>query len=255
MLKLTLTLQWGAPFLASFARKPALSSSKGIPTRNPGSCHSEYAEGAGGTCCSPAALGHPHRKQVSLNTASPIFRPPAAVSNGPNNDPGILLRINNGKRKSPKQESSRIILSDRPTFRSFTDRMNRPIKLFDEVCRRFGTAPAIPGHRTLHIRRRALVVAEAASVHSALPTALDAILPMAQLRLCPPSNLAYGALLPRPKPPERIPLHLRDCRAECWPMPRAPQPEAPAPVSEDRKPLGSWRYSNPRLLSFRSAHP
>jgi hypothetical protein len=106
--------------------------------------------------------------------------------------------------------------------------------------------------RALHIRRRALVPANAASAHSTSPTTLDAILPTAQSRLCPPSSLAHGALPLRPKPLERIPQHLRDCRAECWPTRRAPQPAVRVPALEDRRPLDSWRYSTSRLLSFRA---
>ena len=72
---------------------------------------------------------------------------------------------------------------------------------------------------------------------------------MARLRLCLPSSPASGALLLRPKPPERIPPHLRDCRAECWPTPHAPQPEAPAPVSE----VGNF-WTHGAILPHDSCH-
>jgi hypothetical protein len=80
------------------------------------------------------------------------------VGNGPDCDDGFLLGINDGKRESPKQESSGVVLSWRPAFRSFTDCLSSSMQFFDKVQGCFGTALLMPGDCALNICDRALVV-------------------------------------------------------------------------------------------------
>ena len=87
------------------------------------------------------------------------------MSDGPNDDDVLLLGINNRKGKPPKKETSRIVLSDRPSFRSFANSAHCSIKLFYEVCRSLRATLEIPHHGALNICARSLVVADTANVH------------------------------------------------------------------------------------------
>jgi len=51
----------------------------------------------------------------------------------PNDDDSFLHRIDNREREAPEEEPSRVVLAHRPTFGSFADRIDRTIKLFNEV--------------------------------------------------------------------------------------------------------------------------
>src|ERR1700693_2250424 len=104
----------------------------------------------------------------------------------------------NGNRQS--RESSGVVLSWRPAFRSFTDCLSSSMQFFDKVQGCFGSALLIPGDCALNICDRALVVFNTLSAHSPWPKARDAVLPKGRLLLCLLSGLRSDALLPYPKP-------------------------------------------------------
>jgi len=53
------------------------------------------------------------RACIPLEATCPILRSPAAVGDGPDCDYGFLFGIDDGKRESPEQEPSGVVLSHR----------------------------------------------------------------------------------------------------------------------------------------------
>ena len=153
-----------------------------------------------------------------LEPTFPILRSSAAVGNGPDCDDGFVLGIDDGKRESPKQESSGVVLSWRPAFRSFTDCVGRSMQFFDKVQGCFGTALLIPRDCALNICDRALVVFNPLSAHSPWPKARDAVVPKGRLLPCLLSGLRFDVPLPHPKPLGRRQIHScsQECPVKCW---------------------------------------
>src|ERR1035441_9461405 len=190
------------------------------------------------------------RQNEHLPPMLPILRSSTAMCDGPNGDYRLLLSIDDSKRESPQQETSGVVLSYRPAFRGFADRVGGSMQFFDEVCSCFGAASLVPGDRVLDIRNRALVILKTLSVHLPWPAARDGVLPTERSPLCPLSNLRFCGRLLCPKPLAQTHPHPRDCPAGCWLMQRARQRRGRAPVSEDRKSLDSWHYSTPRDFAY-----
>src|SRR5260370_23017054 len=112
-----------------------------------------------------------------------------------------------GKRESPKQESSGVVLSQRPAFRGLKDGVGSPMQFLHEVQGYFGTTLLIPSDCALNICDRALVVVNALTAHSPWPKARDAVLPRGLSLPCPLSGLRFDAPLPHPKPLGRSQIH------------------------------------------------
>ena len=185
------------------------------------------------------------RACIPLEATCPILRSPAAVGDGPDCDYGFLFGIDDGKRESPEQEPSGVVLSHRPAFRGFADRVSGSMQFFDEVHGCFGAALLIPSDCALNICDRGLVVLNTLSAPSPWPRARDAVLPKGRSLPCPLSGLRFDVPLPHPKPLGQIHSYSQDCRAGCWLMQRARQRRGRAPVLEDRKFPDSWPYFTP----------
>jgi hypothetical protein len=159
-------------------------------------------------------------QSVLLQPACPILRSPAAVRDGPYRDLGFLLGVDDGERKSPKQEPFRVVLAWRPAIWGFTDGVGGSMQFFDEIQRSFGAALPIPGDGILYICGCALVVFNRLTAHSPAPRARDAVVPTARSQPCQPSGLPFAALLPRPTLLVQTDLVqtdplFPDCRAAC----------------------------------------
>src|SRR5271165_6642484 len=121
------------------------------------------------------------------------------MGDGPDRDDGCLLRIDDGKRKSPKQESACVVLAYRPALRGLTNCVGGSMQFFDEIQGRFAAAFPILGDRAFNIRDCALVVFNSLNVHSPSPAVRDAVVPKRRSRLSPSSGPRFDAPLPGPK--------------------------------------------------------
>lgn len=74
------------------------------------------------------------------------------MSHGPDCDRGGLRRIDNGERKSPKEESPGVVLAYRPALRGCRDCVGGAAQFLDEIQGGLTAALPIPGNRTLNIR-------------------------------------------------------------------------------------------------------
>ncbi len=73
----------------------------------------------------------------SLQSVSPILRPPTPVCDSPNRNHGLLFGIDDGVGEAPKQESSGVALAHRPAIRRFPNRFHGALQLIDKIRRRF----------------------------------------------------------------------------------------------------------------------
>lgn len=87
------------------------------------------------------------------------------MGNRPDCDCGCLLRIDDGKRESPKQKSPGVVLADGPALGGLAGRIGGPMQFFDEIQGGFAAVLLIPGNCAFNIRGRALVVLNALSAH------------------------------------------------------------------------------------------
>jgi hypothetical protein len=165
---------------------------------------------------------------VLFDARCPILRSSAAVGHSPNDDCGFLVRVDDCKRKSPKQKPSRAVLARRPAIRGFTDCVGGSVQFFDEIQRGFGAAFLIPGNRASNVRPCTLVVLDIFSAHSPWPGVLGAIVPKGLSRPSPRSGPSFAARLPRPMLLARTDLSSPGCRAACSPRQLVPQQVAQA---------------------------
>jgi hypothetical protein len=178
----------------------------------------------------------PKGSQLSFIPVCPILRPPAAVCNCPNHDHCFLLeiRIDDRKRKSPKQKSAGIVLAERPPVWRFANRVYGAMQFFNELQRRRRASLAIPGDSAHDIGCGALVIFDALSAHSPWPGARGGVGPTKHSLTCRLSGLPSVVPLPRPRHLLLSVAASRGCQAKCWLTRHARRWVAPELVSRDR---------------------
>jgi hypothetical protein len=115
-----------------------------------------------------------------LESPCPILRSPAAVSDSPDCDYGLLLRIDDRKRKTPKLEFSTVVLAHWPPFRRLRIVSASSVEFFYKIQGCFGAALLIPRNRAFYVRDCALVILKPISDDSPWPVVRGEVLPKEQ---------------------------------------------------------------------------
>lgn len=82
----------------------------------------------------------------------PILGPSAAMRDRPDCDLSFLFGVDDREWESPKQKPPRLVLTQWPAIRSFTDGVGCSLQLFHEIRCSFGTALLVPTYGPFHIR-------------------------------------------------------------------------------------------------------